>query len=91
MRVWLIEMHPSDRVPFHTHVFECFLTAISPVRAQSRYSSDEAVEVDYEAGSTMYFGFKSGELMTQDLEIIGDTVLTFITVEFLNSENVSLL
>ncbi len=87
VRVWLIEMQPGERLPFHTHVLDYFWTATSPGRARSHYSDGRVAEMDYKRGDTMHFHFARGESMTHDLENIGDTVLSFTTVEFLDSEN----
>ncbi|ABD55872.1 hypothetical protein [Jannaschia sp. CCS1] len=85
--VWLIEMQPGDRLPFHTHVLDYFWVATTPGRARSRYADGTVAEVDYEVGTTRHFTFKDGESMTHDLENIGDTVLCFTTVEYLDSAN----
>lgn len=87
VRVWLIEMQPGERLPFHTHVLDYFWTATSPGRARSRYSDGQVVEADYALGDTRHFSFAKGESMTHDLENIGETVLTFTTVEFFDSAN----
>ncbi len=86
-RVWLIEMQPGDRLPFHTHVLDYFWVATSPGKARSRYADGNVAEVDYEIGTTKHFTFKKGESMTHDLENIGDTVLCFTTVEYFDSAN----
>jgi hypothetical protein len=87
LRVWLIEMQPGERLPFHTHVLDYFWTATTPGKARSRYADGKVVEADYAKGDTMHFQFAKGEAMTHDLENIGDDVLCFTTVEFLDSEN----
>ena len=87
LRVWLIEMQPGERLPFHTHVLDYFWTATTPGKARSRYADGKVVEADYAKGDTMHFRFAMGEAMTHDLENIGDTVLCFTTVEFLDGEN----
>ena len=89
-RVWLIEMQPGERLPFHTHVLDYFWTATTPGRARSRYADGTVAEVDYEIGTTKHFTFGKGESMTHDLENIGDTVLCFTTVEYLDSANAPL-
>ncbi|GAB5445364.1 cupin domain-containing protein [Gymnodinialimonas sp.] len=89
-RVWLIEMQPGERLPFHTHVLDYFWTATTPGRARSRYADGTVAEVDYAVGTTKHFTFKQGESMTHDLENIGDTVLCFTTVEYLDSANAPL-
>lgn len=85
--VWLIEMQPGDRLPFHTHVLDYFWVATTPGRARSRYANGTVAEVDYAVGTTKHFTFGEGESMTHDLENIGDTVLCFTTVEYLDSAN----
>ena len=91
VRVWLIEMQPGERLPFHTHVLDYFWTATSPGKARSRYADGRVAEVEYALGDTKHFHFAKGESMTHDLENIGDTVLCFTTVEFFDSENKPLL
>ena len=91
VRVWLIEMQPGERLPFHTHVLDYFWTATSPGKARSRYADGQVAEVEYAVGDTRHFSFAKGDSMTHDLENIGDTVLSFTTVEFLDSENAPLL
>lgn len=86
-KVWLIEMQPGDRLPFHTHVLDYFWVATTPGRARSRYADGHVAEVDYAVGTTKHFTFSEGESMTHDLENIGDTVLCFTTVEYLDSAN----
>ena len=90
-RVWLIEMQPGDRLPFHTHVLDYFWVATTPGKARSRYADGTVAEVDYDVGTTKHFTFEKGESMTHDLENIGDTVLCFTTVEYLDSANAPLL
>lgn len=87
VRVWLIEMQPGERLPFHTHVLDYFWTATSPGKALSRYSDGTVAETEYACGDTKHFHFAKGESMTHDLENIGDTTLSFVTVEFFDSEN----
>ena len=87
VRVWLIEMQPGERLPFHTHVLDYFWTATSAGKALSRYGDGKVAEAEYEVGDTRHFTFAKGESMTHDLENIGDTVLTFTTVEFFDSAN----
>ena len=91
VRVWLIEMQPGERLPFHTHVLDYFWTATSPGKARSRYADGNVAEVEYATGDTKHFQFARGESMTHDLENIGDSVLCFTTVEFLDSDNAPLL
>ncbi len=89
-RVWLIEMQPGDRLPFHTHVLDYFWVATTAGRARSRYGDGTVAEVAYDVGTTRHFTFAAGQSMTHDLENIGDTVLCFTTVEHLDSANAPL-
>ncbi|MEM9394110.1 MAG: hypothetical protein AAGA38_09645 [Pseudomonadota bacterium] len=89
-RVWLIEMQPGDRLPFHTHVLDYFWVATTPGKARSRYADGTVAEVDYEVGMTKHFTFDKGASMTHDLENIGETVLCFTTVEYFDSANAPL-
>lgn len=90
VRVWLIELQPGERLPFHTHVLDYFWTATSAGQARSRYADGNVAEVSYAVGDTRHFSFGPGESMTHDLENIGDGVLSFTTVEFLESANAPL-
>lgn len=86
-RVWLLSLEPGARLPFHTHVMDYFWTATSPGRARSRYADGRVEEPVYDLGTTRHFHFARGERMTHDLENIGDTVLSFTTVEDKRSAN----
>ncbi|MEM6634593.1 MAG: hypothetical protein AAF667_01765 [Pseudomonadota bacterium] len=91
VRVWLIEMEPGERLPFHTHVLDYFWTATTAGKARSRYGDGTVAEADYAVGDTKHFQFERGESMTHDLENIGDTMLAFTTVEFKDSANPPIL
>lgn len=87
LRVWLIELKPGDRLPFHTHVNDYFWTATSAGRALSQYADGRVAESGYAVGDTKHFTFGPGESMTHDLENIGESILCFTTVEFLGGVN----
>ena len=89
-RIWLIEMQPGDRLPFHTHVLNYFWTVTAPGRAMSRYADGRVAQMDYTLGQTQHMAFETGQSMTHDLENIGDTVLCFTTVEDKRSPNAPL-
>lgn len=91
VRIWLLELEPGERLPFHTHVKDYFWTATRPGRARSRHADGRVVEVDYTVGDTQHHRYGPGESMTHDLENIGDTLLSFTTVEFLDGPNPSLI
>ena len=81
LRVWRIELKPGERVGYHTHVLNYFWTATSPGKSRSHYADGRVVESVYEVGTTKHYRFGPGENMVHDLENIGDTVLSFTTVE----------
>jgi beta-alanine degradation protein BauB len=89
-RVWHIWLKPGARLPFHRHVLDYFWTATCAGRSRSYYEDGRVVEADYEVGDTAHMQFGKGEHMVHDLTNIGETELGFVTVEFLDSENLPL-
>lgn len=81
VRVWRIDLHPGERVAFHTHVLNYFWTSLTAGRSRSAFGDGKSVETSYEIGTTKHFTYGAGERMVHDLENIGDTVLSFTTVE----------
>lgn len=90
VRVWSLSLKPGERCGFHRHVLNYFWTALSDGRSRSRYNDGRIVEADYRKGDTRHLTFGAGEFMVHDLENIGDTVLSYTTVEFLDSPNAPL-
>lgn len=89
-RVWLIKIAPGARLPFHTHVLNYFWVATANGRARSRSTDGQVSEMEYSVGQTRHMAYDKGDSMTHDLENIGDTVLTFTTVEDKRSPNAPL-
>jgi len=89
-RIWLIALSPRERLPFHTHVLNYFWVATSAGLARSHYGDGSIVEARYGLGQTQHLTFGTSQFMTHDLENIGDTVLTFTTVEDKRSPNAPL-
>lgn len=81
LRVWHIRLAPGERLPFHRHVLDYFWTAVSPGRARSYYEGGLVREFTYEVGDTAHFTFGAGEYMLHNLVNIGETPLSFVTVE----------
>jgi beta-alanine degradation protein BauB len=81
VRVWLIDLAPGERLPFHCHVLNYFWTATSEGAARSHYSDGRIAESVYKPGDTRHYRFGSGESMIHDLENTGPSRLTFTTVE----------
>jgi beta-alanine degradation protein BauB len=81
VRVWRIELQPGERVGFHKHVLNYFWTATSAGKSRSVYADGSSVDTEYALGTTRHYTFGLGESMVHDLENIGDTALSFTTVE----------
>lgn len=81
VRVWLIDLAPGQRLPFHCHVLNYFWTATSAGQARSHFADGRVSETTYQLGDTRHFKFGHGENMIHDLENIGPDRLTFTTVE----------
>jgi hypothetical protein len=91
VRVWRIELQPGERVAYHKHVLNYFWTATSAGRSRSHYDDGRSVDTEYALGTTRHYSFGPGESMVHDLENIGDTALSFTTVELkLGSANAPL-
>ena len=89
-RIWVIELKPGERLPFHRHVLNYFWTVLTSGRACSRNPDGVTRHIRYEQKDTKHLTFRKGEGMTHDLENVGDTDLVFVTVEFVRSENAPL-
>jgi uncharacterized cupin superfamily protein len=87
VRVWLIHLKPGERLPLHRHVLDYFWTATAAGKALSHNIDGRTSERSYAIGDTQHMSFAAGQSMIHDLENIGDTVLTFTTVEFKESAN----
>lgn len=87
VRVWSLSLKPGERVGFHRHVLDYFWTVLTDGRARSHYSDGRVVVKEYYAGETKHMSFGKGEFMLHDIENVGDTLLLYTTVEFLDSAN----
>ena len=87
VRVWQIALAPGERLPFHKHVLDYFWTATRAGKARSHYGDGKVVDMAYAVGDTRHYHFAAGESLYHDLENIGAETLSFVTVEFLASEN----
>lgn len=87
VRVWHLSIPAGKRCNFHRHVLNYFWTALSAGKSRNYYQDGTIVDVDYRKGDTKHLDFGDGEYMIHAVENIGDTELTFTTVEFLDSPN----
>ena len=90
LRVWHLHLDPGQRLAFHRHVNPYFWSALTAGRARTYFSDGRIVEVDYTQGQTQHYHYAPGEYMLHALENIGDAVLSFATVEFLENPGAAL-
>lgn len=81
VRVWVISLKPGERLPYHCHVLNYFWTATSAGTTRSHFSDGTAAESSVKAGDTRHYNFAAGEKMIHDLENIGATDISYVTVE----------
>ena len=91
VRVWRIHLKPGQRVGFHRHVLNYFWSAATSGRGRQYFNDGEMREYTYTAGETRHETYGPGEYKVHDLQNVGDTDLTFVTVEFLDSANKPML
>jgi mannose-6-phosphate isomerase-like protein (cupin superfamily) len=89
-RVWHLTLAPGERLPYHRHVLDYFWTVTAPGRGRSYYGTGGVREMDYFVGQTQHLCFAAGHSMIHDLENVGETTLSFVTVEFMESANAPL-
>jgi quercetin dioxygenase-like cupin family protein len=82
LRIWNLVLQPGERAPFHRHEETYFWTILGEGKSRSHYDDGTVKDTDYEAGDTKHFDLRGGDFFVHDLENIGDTTLTFVTVEF---------
>ena len=90
VRVWHILLRPGERHAVHTHVLDDFWTVVSAGRGRLRFHDGRTIERSYVVGDTEHSTYAAGEFMMHDVENIGQTDLSFVTVEFLDSANAPL-
>lgn len=87
VRVWRIELKPGERLPFHCHVLDYFWTATAAGLARTRQTDGSFTDTHCKIGDTEHIRIGRGECLIHELQNVGGTVLSFVTVEFLQSEN----
>ena len=81
VRVWVISLKPGERLPYHCHVLNYFWTATSEGATRSHFSDGTTAESSVRTGDTRHYTFAAGERMIHDLENIGATPVSYVTVE----------
>ena len=87
VRVWHLNLGPGERCPFHRHVNDYFWTVHSSGRVRSYDESGRVSVADYQTGMTRHYKFSAGGYLLHSIENIGDGMLTFTTVEFVDGPN----
>jgi hypothetical protein len=82
VRIWDLDLHPGERVPFHCHTTPYFFVCVDAGRAISRFPDGNAMTLDYHEGDTWFDEVEQGDEV-HDLENVGTTRLRFTTVELL--------
>ena len=90
VRVWHLKIAPGHRCPFHRHVNPYFWSAHAAGRARGYFSSGDIRDTEHYPGETRHYYYGPGEYMLHSVENIGDTELSFTTVEFLDGTNSAL-
>jgi beta-alanine degradation protein BauB len=86
-RIWVIELKPGERLPFHRHVLKYFWTVLTEGAGRSHTPDGLTRQIKYRAGDTKHLEYRKDEGMSHDLQNVGTGDLVFITVEFVQSEN----
>lgn len=82
VRLWSIVLEPGGRLPFHRHTRDYTWTALSSGVAVTRYGTGDVYRVTYVRGDLAFHHREKGDFV-HDLENVGETVLEFVTMEFL--------
>lgn len=90
VRVWHLHIPVGTRCAFHRHINPYFWSALTPGVARGYFSSGLIRDTTHYVGETKHFYYGPGDHMVHSVENIGDTDLSFATVEFLDGTNVPL-
>jgi quercetin dioxygenase-like cupin family protein len=83
VRIWEIALRPGERLPFHRHVTSYFYRCHSGGRLRVRTSDGDTAEYDSPADDVHFHEIGPDDVVVHDLENVGDTLVTFTTVELL--------
>ena len=90
VRIWIIRLQPGERVGFHRHVLDYFWTSVNGGRGRQHLMDGSTVEHSYAPGETRHETYGKGQYKVHDLENLGNEVMIFNTIEFLDSANAPL-
>lgn len=85
MRIWDIALAPGERLPFHRHRTSYFYRSHAAGLLRVRFP-DGTESVYPTAVDEVYFHeIGAGDVVVHDLENVGETTVSFTTVELLRS------
>jgi hypothetical protein len=90
LRVWHLHIPVGKRFGFHRHVLNYFWTSLGEGRSRNYFEDGRISEAVLYKGQTQHYEFPLGKYMLHSVENIGDTGVSFTTVEFLDSPNEAL-
>jgi hypothetical protein len=86
-RVWHLLLPPGGFLTFHRHVLDYFWSSLSAGIARGYYEDGRIQDVIHYPGETRFFHHAEGEYFVHAVENVGNTELSFVTVEFLPGDN----
>ncbi|CAN5337857.1 hypothetical protein BH11PSE5_BH11PSE5_16500 [soil metagenome] len=90
VRVWHLYIPVGARFGFHRHVLNYFWTSLNAGRSRNYFEDGRISEAVLYKGQTQHYEFSLGKYMVHSVENIGETDISFTTVEFLDSPNQAL-
>jgi beta-alanine degradation protein BauB len=85
VRIWEIALEPGERLPFHRHVTSYFYRCHSGGRLRVSTPDGESAEYDSPADEIHFHEIGPDDVVVHDLANVGDTRVTFTTVELLRA------
>jgi hypothetical protein len=83
VRVWDIALRTGERLPFHRHATSYFYRCHSGGRVRVRTPDGEPQEYDALTDDVYFHEIGPDDVFVHDLENVGDTLVTYTTVELL--------
>ena len=83
VRVWDITLEPGERLPFHRHRTSYFYRSDDAGLLRVRLPDGTAAVYPTAADEVHFHEIGDGDLVIHDLENVGETTVSFTTVELL--------
>jgi beta-alanine degradation protein BauB len=85
IRVWEIALEPGERLPFHRHRTSYFYRCHEGGRLRVSTPEGDTAEYESPADEVHFHEIGPDDVVVHDLENVGDTRVTFTTVELLHA------